>query len=1004
MRTITQSIVRRRAQSAILGQRGSLTPPFYAGAVSIAPPLSSRYLAYHEGSLGVLDGSGNPQTTAFGIVGTWQDQSVNGNHRVQSNNALRPFARTASTPGLKVVPAVYPFTDNARALPCSTIIIDKRNTSFYAIVDTDYQVAFNTAESRVLWSSSAGTLQYDLASFSFGRLQWVDAGGTHDTGLRLSAGWNLVGVQLLATAVVVWVNDQSVSYAALSAGTVTGDILFNNAGGVSSWKGSCPVAVLHTPAITAGEKSSLIDPWARSRRVNYTTSTTPLLIGFGNSLASGLSEKDWQGYLWQCDYGDALYHNVAFAGKQWTDANDPLNLNGVNLNDINRLGICLGDLGTNDIYLGVPAATAFANRSTVIARLRAAGLFFIELLLTPSLGIVNAGHEAERLAYNALVLAETDRVHSNYKIGIPANLADYSNLDYYTVDGVHYTRLGHAQYPPEFQSALNSVLALRSQVSTLQAKYYFNGDYSDSTIYTRDLTVITGSPSFSAGIGGQQRLTLVKASSQSVSHIVASSGNNPGVFDWYPMTIAFWLTTTNSTSGTIIANSDNAGVGFNCYLDTHGQIHFDLVRQAAAGSVASGPTSFAVNDGVTRFVAIVIDSAGVRIYVSPTSNPALAGLETSTAWTGTPGKFVPSSRALRIGVDQAGTTFTDMSMQTCYFFAESKSLVDLQALQAIPGTAAPEPPVLTTGVYTTGSMPVTALPPLNHNSTITLYKFYIALHSGGAHPDDFTLAGTSVTPNFTYTVTDGQDYHIRCTAVNAIGESADSNVVTFTATAVSSVAGATVIFDAWVGPYTDDGVTLCTASGDRIKQLTNQAVANYGSQPTANLRGVYKMYRQNGRPAIQFSGGQFLKFLNAINTWPCTVAIAGYWRDFTGVNGRILGLGGPQSLFSTGTNWTAYAIPGGFTQDLGASASVPKVAVIRFDHSAAWKVCFNGVLGGNLQFNAAASGNLAIGAHGDDGGEWADVEFYRFKFWPSILNDANVLLAAAEMNSLLAIY
>jgi len=53
MRTITNSVVRRRAQSAILGHRGSLTPPFYSDDVVVDPtaPLNLVSTAQAGGSI-----------------------------------------------------------------------------------------------------------------------------------------------------------------------------------------------------------------------------------------------------------------------------------------------------------------------------------------------------------------------------------------------------------------------------------------------------------------------------------------------------------------------------------------------------------------------------------------------------------------------------------------------------------------------------------------------------------------------------------------------------------------------------------------------------------------------------------------------------------------------------------------------------------------------------------------------------------------------------------------
>jgi len=785
MRTITQSIVRRRAQSAILGQRGSLTPPFYVGAVSIAPPLSSSYLAYYEGSLGVLDGSGNAQTTAFGVVGTWRDQGPNGYHRVQSNNALRPFYRSSSTPGLKVVPSVFPFADiSIGALP-SNAPIDRQSTSFFAIADYTRLGTRSVALSSVLWeiADGSGILRYDIATSSVGKLVWVDGAGTHDTGLRISSGWNLIGVVLSDSAVTIWVNDQSVSYAALSAGTSTGDIIGNNVANTAHWNGSYQTVVLYNTPIAGTDKTVLVDNWAKSRRVNYTTSTNPKIIVIGSSTAEGSVAEDWQGWAWQADYGSAVFFDVAFAGQTWTGIPDPLNYGGTNFYDITKLCIVPSHCGQNDLIAGQTAATVLANRNTVLGRLRAAGCMAIDLTITPSASIDGAGLGANRTAYNAAILASDTRRYANYVIQYPADLSDYTQQPPFSSDGHHLVRSGHALWVPQVQPAVDAILALQSQVTTKQAEWYFNGDYNDSTIYQRDLRTIAGSPSFSAGLGGQQRLTLVKASSQSASFDVASAGSNPGVFDWYPMTIVGWLTTTETAGGNLIANSDNAGLGFNIYLDTNGKIHADVGRQGGVGSIGSGASTVAVNDGVTRTLAVVVDAAGIRLYISPNSNAALLALDKSVAWTGTAGKFVPSSKPLRFGVDSTGAIFTSASYQAWRFYGnEARTLPQLQALQAIEGTAAPEAPVLALGSYTTGSMPVTCDVSLNNGSAITLWNFYIAGHASGGHSDDFILAGTSATPSFTYAVTDGLAYHIKCTAVNDIGESAYSNEITFIAT------------------------------------------------------------------------------------------------------------------------------------------------------------------------------------------------------------------------------
>ena len=635
-----------------------------------SPPNSSGLLAWYNGTKGVLDGSSNPQTTAYGAVATWEDQAGSYDLTLTTGSAkLRTYARSA----------VYPeFGTSGTYFSQPSISINKQDASIWFVTEKNDLFAFSTAVTQVLFElpGGVGKLEmYSVASGNPGKLRWVDGAGNHDTGFLLLSSSMLIGIDLSASGIKITLNDQTVTYTALSAGTVTGFNLCNDASATGVWNGCIEDVFIYDHSIAGTSEETDLQAWAiadrpTGRGIVYYSAATTVLVCTGSSLSVNWLSEDLAGFAQQeyeeVNDGDTVLVNSGYPGVKYSTFLASIPGAVTAYADHSKKLILRVNLGHNDTSLGDSLATIQANRNAFVQIPRSQGWLVLENKVHPSTD-VTGGKETVRTDFNAWLDTTDKEKYSSAIVPESAGLQDPTNPPY--VDGVHWGHIGHGLVKDEGVPYVQAAKAL--PLTSLKASYPFNGDAKDATYFTRNLTQYN-TPTFTAGLDGGQAIVF-----NGTNQYCEYANFTVGVMLFYPMSAILWFKTAGTTFGArYFGNRSSANNGWDI-ASVSGKCYG--YYQASSGNYAScGPSARAINDGVWHAMALVVDAAGIRLYDSPDQYAANLVLASSAAWTGTAGPtLVPG--AFRVGRNNA-SVYTPMTCQGVKIFNEALTLTQLQAL------------------------------------------------------------------------------------------------------------------------------------------------------------------------------------------------------------------------------------------------------------------------------------------------------------------------------------
>lgn len=659
-----------------------------AGGGSSLPPNLSDIAVYYSASLNTTL-SGSPSTN-YGKIDNWAPAIGTGD-LVQATDAQRNRFRSAP---LQVV--YNNFSEAFLNLDNTTISINRRAASFFAVVENERCYAFGTAENRVLMSiPGIGDLYISCPNTSaHATLVWKDAGGDHDTGFKVMSSVCLVGVVLDAASIRVYLNDQVFTVGTpLSAGSTTGFSLFQGSfvGGQDRFVGGIAEAVWYSKALSAGEVITVQD-WAKSKGAAFNSNagiTKHLLVG-GDSLASGYHAEGnlstaRRHYL-QLGTSSAMYHNLGFGGMQaatfntviWPICGTNYHPVGVGLHNFNRRQVMLMMLGSNDLVGADSAVTITNNLLTIREFLKMYGYLVVYMCIPPRNGLTGP-QETKRLAVNANMMSADFRRYG-VSVDVPGLLTNPLDLNYYDPDGIHLKKAGFDLYYTSVQTAVDDYMA--RPVTTVQVNAPLNGNLQDTSAFERDFTAI-GSPTFIPGLFNRQALRCTAGGN-------AAKGYQPlGHLDYLPLTIICWAKTTVTGAFAYFVSKQS---------DTGGSQVWSIAKKWNEHIVAgvSGLTgeldySGTFNDDVWRAIALVIDNSGGKLYVSSDSDPANFALRDSKAWSTVPvvPVTVTGRGELRLGSYNDATTYAS-DLQDVSVRFEALSLAQLQAI--VPEIGAGSPP------------------------------------------------------------------------------------------------------------------------------------------------------------------------------------------------------------------------------------------------------------------------------------------------------------------------
>ena len=663
-----------KVTSAIRRRRRSLV----SGSVLVPPPGTLQ--AYYEaGFLTDVLNSGATKTANYEKVATWLDHSGNGNSIVQSTAAYQPSHRHGDVPA---VCAVHEFVSTNTELANTTLAIDKRAASFFALIELEQLMVQGTAASHNIMAIAGGVGELrnrmEIGDTSSGVLQWIDANGTTSTTFRHTSGLALVGVILDAGEIRIVLNDQSQTIATpLAAGTATGFSFFKGGalGGLAVVMGY-HAAVWYDHALDSTELDAVRD-WAESRGVIF--SPTKELIGTGASLANGQQAEGnlnpFRQYV-NAKKGQIAYRNIAFPGNTTTQqlgktrgnlCSNTLGYPGQCLHrpDARQVAMILGV--TNDIYTGVSLATIVANSTSIRQELRAYGYEVIIFGVAP-VGTFDATMEQKRLDYNAAMAALDQRRYGLY-LPPPAELTNPSDTTYYKADLTHMTKAAFDLYLRDCQSYLDSYFAISK--SNLRMWVKFDGDYIDSSDYALDWSAY-GSPIFESGLWGRQCIRTVTGDNY------PKGWSTWREFDYLNWSLMFWFKSTNTGFIHLVSRYTGAAGTWSVYKHSGGTI-----RSTITGMPELISSSTYGHDGNWHCVALTADATGGRLYVSADQYPANLVLQDSDVWTA--GQQRPSTgRWWRCGYDGTndtnGSSYSDTWFQDVMFWSEAKTQEEFQAI------------------------------------------------------------------------------------------------------------------------------------------------------------------------------------------------------------------------------------------------------------------------------------------------------------------------------------
>lgn len=648
----------------------------------LVPPPGTLQ-AYYEASLGTLD-AGGAAADEFEKIATWNDLAggAGAHPLVQATSGNQPRVRKSTT-----IPLVYTnFIEESAtiALNNTTLPVNRRAASFFALVELDILVVVSVATERIIMSLPGGV--GDLISYTSTTnnavLRWRDASGTTTTTIELKSGLALVGVAFDAGEIRLFYNDQSHTIATpLSAGTSTGFSLFDGSVGTIIVGGfNCVVWYDH--AVDSTELAA-IRAWAVDRKalsapsLDVAVAGASLGLGYKTQSASALDGggnlNAMRRYIIQ--RGDCRYANFSFAGTTTTQqlTNIVGNLTGNtgygladttgSFQNTNNKQILVYYCPTNDVQLGVAEATIISNLTTARASARAYGYQVIMLGMTPW-----ASWDAAMLTkmnnVNAAMAALNSRQYGTF-IPRPALLDDPTNLTYYDADGVHLKNAGFDVLYDAIKPVADSLLAV---TRTGHQNYWkLNNDFEDSSGFMRDLEAV-GSPTFVSGLWGRQALRCTTGGNYAQGKYFYREFDHINKL-WSCM---LWMRSSSTGLAELFSKYTGAAGTFQLYRSIGN--YFRGYGNSIA--YAQSATNTYYTDGNWHCIGMSVDSDGVRIYASPDQYPANMAQVGFSA--GTPATPVTNNR-FRLGSTGGATSYA-VDFQDVMTWFGSKTLAEFQAV------------------------------------------------------------------------------------------------------------------------------------------------------------------------------------------------------------------------------------------------------------------------------------------------------------------------------------
>lgn len=464
------------------GSGGPARAPGYVPTVTTAP-----YAAY--GAQRVIAGYAGPLYQVRSATGSTLDVYPQTGGDYPSRDAINTWAAANGGTPL-TVPALYDQTGNARHMAQATVAGQPSfDTTIIANGVAPILIDGENNSPPVLKSMSVGSLGLDLIANSMFMTVHPNtsftpdgfvAGSTEDATLPLEeflagqalgnlvvraaaistgttigtvgtvprAQPNVVGFSNSATTLRMYANDLSFSAAQVRITTAIARLtLGRNITAGTSFNGRFRLfsKVVYDATLSPADAAIVIAGLkvAHSLTVPYDYR----IVFDGDSIGEGIYATRLKNTLAQIPFvRNPDMWNTAIPGQTMAQCYANRVARFANLYTSARQCIYIGQAGTNDIATGTTGANLYANSTALqIAYIKGLGYKYLACTLLPRTSLT-APQELERLAYNALVLANT--AGADYVLDLASNptmgpVPAASNVLLY-VDGVHPSSLGHA--------------------------------------------------------------------------------------------------------------------------------------------------------------------------------------------------------------------------------------------------------------------------------------------------------------------------------------------------------------------------------------------------------------------------------------------------------------------------------------------------------------------------------------------------------------------------------
>jgi hypothetical protein len=407
-------------------------------------------------------------------------------------------------------------------------------------------------------------------------------------------------------------------------------------------------------------------------------------------------------------------------------------------------------LGTNDYAYGAggtPDATIYSRATTRFSRIKAD---HPNVVLVAGTIIERSGNSTFGDVYDENIRTNMDTNNVDIVLDLSTIGGNIDSGDF--TDGVHLTTAGHAKFD------------LASAETILIGRAILAGESFDNPIVATKLPAITGTEQV-----GETLTCDIGSPVLTYSYVWENEGT--------PI--------SGATSATYTLQASDEGDTLTCLVEpisSYGSLTAPK-ESPASGTIAAAPA-----------------------VPSNTVLPAISGTEavgetltcSTGTWTGSPSSYAYTweNENVDIGGETSNTYVLQASDEgdtlTCGVIATNATGSSAEAESAATGTIGAAPTVpdgvddLATGTVASTSIPLTWTAPSNGGAAITDYIVEYSSTSGVAGFATFS-DGTSASTGATVTgLTASTQYWFKVGAVNSVGTSADSNVVTATTAAASS--------------------------------------------------------------------------------------------------------------------------------------------------------------------------------------------------------------------------